>query len=96
MDDKLRSVLNNPQLLAQIAAAVKGAASGEETESAPQYAPRENAIPAAVMPTEAPNDKAMALLAALRPFLSSARRDKLETVTKAMAVANIYKNTKNI
>jgi len=94
MDDKLRSVLSNPELMAQIAAAVKGASGGEPP--AQGYAQREPSAPANVFPAEAPADKALALLTALRPFLSSKRQAKLETVTKAVAVANVYKNTKNI
>ena len=87
MDDRLKSVLGNPELMAQIAAAVKG---GAPAESAPQtYAPAEPSVPSSA-------DKALALLTALRPFLSSARQAKLESVTKAVAVANIYKNTKNV
>lgn len=95
MDDKLRSVLGNPELMAQIAAAVKGASGGE---APPQgYERREPpSAPVSTFSAEVPADKALALLTALRPFLSSKRQAKLETVTKAVAVANIYKNTKNI
>lgn len=83
MDDKLKSILSNPALMAQIAAAVKG-------ESAP---PEEPALPR--IPSAGGSDKALALLAALKPFLSSGRQSKLDAVSKAMAVANIYKSTKN-
>lgn len=89
MDDKLRSILGNPELMAQIAAAVKG----ESVPAAESY-PREQSLPASVGNSYG-NDKALALLAALKPFLSAARQSKLDAVSKAMAVASIYKSTKN-
>jgi len=93
MDDKLKSILGNPELMAQIAAAVKG-----ETAPPSEPYPREQSLPASsfVNPySGGGNDKALALLAALKPFLSGARQSKLDAVSKAMAVASIYKSTKN-
>ena len=84
MDDKLKSILGNPALMAQIAAAVKG-------DSSPPAEPAALPQPYA---TDS-GDKALALLSALKPFLSSTRQNKLDAVSKAMAVANIYKSTKN-
>lgn len=91
MDDKLKNVLSNPQLMSQIASLIKG--SGEP-EATPTYTPPEPSLPTAAFGGE--SDKALALLAALRPFLSGARQQKLESVTKAVAVANIYKNNRGV
>ena len=92
MDDKLRSVLNNPELIARIASAVKGITPEESAPQPTHYAAEEVYSPVG----NGRGDKALALLSALRPFLSEGRRSKLESVSRAMAVANIYKNTKNL
>ena len=42
------------------------------------------------------DDKALALLSALAPFLSERRRTKLDGITKAMTVAGVYKGVKKI
>ncbi len=85
MDEKLKSVLGNPELMAKIAAAVNGAA--------PEESPKE--VYAPTVPS-GQSDKALALLAALAPFLSERRRTKLEGITKAMTVAGVYKGIKKI
>lgn len=41
-------------------------------------------------------DKRLALLLALKPFLSSERQKKLDSVTKAFSVASVMKNAKNL
>lgn len=92
MDDKLNSVLGNPQLMAQIAAAVRGAA--EPTQPAPPAAPAVQQQP--LYGGEGGTDRALNLLGALAPFLKTQRRDKLDAITRALTVASIYKNTKNI
>lgn len=93
MDDKLRSVLGNEELMAQIAAAVRG---GSTPAAAPPTPPAVSDAAPAFTSVGGKSDSALALLSALAPFLRESRRSKLEAVTKAMAVANIYKNTKNI
>lgn len=85
MDDKLRSVLGNPELMARIAAAVNGTAAEEPVKEV--YASPVQ---------EARSDKALALLSALAPFLSERRRTKLDGITKAMTVAGVYKGVKKI
>lgn len=89
MDEKIRSVLENEELMARIAAAVRGTDNHERSVPAP---------PVQAVPTVAerrPSD-ALALLAALKPFLRSERRDKLDAVTKALSIADVYKNIKSI
>lgn len=93
MDDKLKNVLGNPELMSRIAALIKGA---DNSEAAPVYTPAEPARPTAAFGADSSSDKALALLTALRPFLSQARQQKLESVTKAVAVANIYKNNRGV
>jgi len=93
MDDKLRSVLGNEELMAQIAAAVRGSSAPASPPQAPP--PVADAVPTFTS-AGGKSDSALALLSALAPFLRESRRSKLEAVTKAMAVANIYKNTKII
>ncbi len=88
MDDKLRSVLSNPELMEKIASLVKG-------DPLPEPPP---AQPAAsygqMLPANA--DKGLALLSALAPFLKESRRKKLETARSAITVASVYRNMKNI
>ena len=96
MDDKLNSVLGNPQLMAQIAAAVRGASGDGASSSAPSPAPAPTSVPAVGYGGEGGTDKALNLLGALAPFLKTSRREKLDTITRALAVASVYKNTRNI
>ena len=90
MDDKIRSVLENEELLAKIAAAVRGAEAPKEAYPAPAKEP----FPAP--PAQGGGSDALALLYALRPFLRRERQEKLEAVTKAISVANVYKNVKKL
>lgn len=86
MDEKLKSVLENEELLAKIAAAVKG------TEQREQPVPAVREVKPAVPSGGA---DAVALLAALKPFLRRERREKLDAVTRALSAASIYKSIKN-
>lgn len=86
MDEKLKSVLENEELLAKIVAAVKG------TEQREQASPAVRETAPAVQGGGA---DAVALLAALKPFLRRERREKLDAVTRALSAASIYKSIKN-
>lgn len=86
MDEKLKSVLENEELLAKIAAAVKG------TEQREQSVPAVREVKPA---TPSGGADAVALLAALKPFLRRERREKLDAVTRALSAASIYKSIKN-
>lgn len=86
MDEKIRSVLENEELMSKIAAAVGGAGRPGAQSAGLPYADTQPAGRGA---------EAMALLAALKPFLREERRQKLDTVTRALAVASVYKNVKN-
>lgn len=91
MDEKIRSVLENEELLAKIAAAVRGTA--EPSPAPPQSVP--TYMPSVAEPVRQQPD-AVALLAALKPFLRQERREKLDSITKALSVASVYKNIKGI
>ena len=93
MDEKIRSVLENEELLAKIAAAVRGTdAPTQEYAPPPQ---RAEALPVIQSAGRSGSD-ALALLSALKPFLRQERREKLDALTKALSVASVYKSVKNI
>lgn len=94
MDDKLNSVLGNPQLMAQIAAAVRGASAEPTPTPTPTPTPQPQSQP--TLGGEGGTDRALNLLGALAPFLKTSRREKLDAITRALAVASVYKSTKNI
>lgn len=109
MDEKIRAVLENPQLMESILAALRSAGGGEAAENAPINAPtnevaRQDAVPdlPALGTVPAPygysqgGDRGLALLAALKPFLKESRRKKLDMAKGVLSVAALYKNTKNI
>lgn len=93
MDDKIRNVLENEELLAKIAAAVRGLDAPAPVPSPPPQMP-EPIQPAGNFESGSPN--ALALLSALKPFLRQERRQKLDAVTKALSVASVYKSVKNL
>ena len=93
MDEKIRSVLENEELLAKIAAAVRGTAEASPTPAPPPAVP--TYTPSAMSSAHSSTD-ALALLAALKPFLKHERREKLDAVTKALSVASVYKNMKSL
>ena len=92
MDGKLQAILGDETALAKIAAIVKGASTPAEPPPVPTKEPMQSTAP---VTTFAADDR-LALLAALRPFLKESRRTKLDSITKVMNVASIYKNTKHI
>lgn len=100
MDDRIRAVLEDPDLMARIARAVRGAEPREEqaptpVEAAPLYSPA-GAFTEARGPSPLGNDKGLALLAALAPFLKESRRKKLDMARGVLSAAAIYKNAKSI
>lgn len=86
MDDKLQSVLGNRELMEKIAALVQGEQSPPPAPVVPSYSP----------PLPPQNDKGLALLAALAPFLKESRRKKLEAARSAISVASAYKTVKKL
>ncbi len=82
MDGKLQAILGDENALRRIAAAVRGEPEQEQ--------PREST------PLAGTSNNAASLLAALRPFLKESRRSKLDQFSKAITVANVYRNAKNI
>ncbi len=83
MDEKLKSVLENEELMARIAAAVRGTA----TPPTPQPLP---------VPQSNRTGDALALLTALKPFLKKEKQVRLESLSKAISAANIYNSVKNV
>ena len=109
IDEKIRSVLQNEEMMAKIADLIQNVA--------PSGPPKEQqaGIPAAVAP-EPPaqqasltlpgaggsllgglaGNEAMTLLAAMRPFLRESRRSKLDAVSKAVAMAGVFRSAKRL
>lgn len=105
MDDKIRSVLDNPELLSKIVSAVRGIsaeassdADGRSAEpaAAPVYAsPPVSSASALTVPKNESSD-AVALLSALKPFLGRERREKADAVIRALSAAGLYKSIKRM
>lgn len=80
LEEKISSVLNNPQQLSQILSIAKNLgltpsdAEGEPTEEAPQT----HALPELLKHVNVKDDKQAALLKALKPYLKPEKRAKLE------------------
>lgn len=97
-NNKLQAVLSNPELMAKIAALVKGETSPppESAQPAvPTYAPASvSETPFSGLSPSA--DRGIALLYALRPFLKEERRRKLDAATGALSVASVFRGTKKL
>ncbi len=92
MDGKLQAILGDEAALAKIAAIIKGVAQPAQQELPAEPLPVQSTAPVVANAT----DDRLALLAALRPFLKDSRRNRLDSITKVMNVASVYKNAKHI
>lgn len=98
MEEKVKSVLGNEEMLAKIAALVQTMSASPAEDARPSPAappPADISVPARGY-GPAVSDERLALLSALRPFLSERRRSKLDTVSKALAVAGVYRTAKKV
>lgn len=97
LSEKIRSVLSDPQSAAKIAAIASslGVSGGDIPPSSPseETAP---SVPAAALPLpfNRGNDKNTALLQAIKPFLREDKREKIDSLVRALSVAELISGLK--
>ena len=96
MEEKLGSILNNPQLMQQIMTMASSlSAPQSEPEPTPPMSPLPDFDPAMIQKLMSLagnltiNDNQKALLLALRPYLTEVRIQKLERAMRAAKLANV-------
>lgn len=96
MEEKLGSILNNPQLMQQIMSMASSLSAPQpEPEPAPHVSSLPDFDPAMIQKLMSlagnltVNDNQKALLLALRPYLTEVRIQKLERAMRAAKLANV-------
>lgn len=99
LSEKIRAVLSDPASMAKISAIASSlGVSGSASE-----APQEQEIPKEAAPAFAPSnlllpsrgsDRNTALLCAIKPFLREEKRDKLDSLIRALSVAELISGLK--
>lgn len=99
LSEKIRAVLSDPSAAASIAAIASSLSGGGEPEKPPGQ--ESAALPAsahapnlAQLPLSRGTDKNTALLCAIKPFLRQEKRDKLDSLIRALSVAEIISGLK--
>jgi hypothetical protein len=101
--DKVRALLDDPEMLAKIAAIAGGLGGTSPSQSAPPANPaseteeRPPALQASTPPPALPDalkklpaaDPRLSLLKSLKPFLRADRQSKLDNLTRALTVASL-------
>ena len=97
--DKVRALLEDPEMVAKIAAIAGGLGGGTQpapsTESPKPETPKPEAeqtaaLPAPVkLPDALKPDPRLALINSLKPFMRSERQAKLDSLTKAFTLASL-------
>ena len=95
----LQWILSNPQALSSIMSVIGNASQGkpreEEKESAPEPMPAIAKLPPQIQPErKAIQPKEIALLMALKPFLSSRRCETIDTFVRLFDIANLLRGVK--
>lgn len=104
MEDKLGTILNNPQMMQQIMAMAQSLGQNEATPQ--EQAPRETSPPLDINPAAISqimnlagktgiDQNQRALLGALRPYLTSQRITKLEKAMRAAKLASVASSALN-
>lgn len=100
MEEKLNSILGNPEMMSQIMNMAQALGSGQQEKNEPPLEPQASLIPSGIDPAmlqkiafAAQNagidSQQQALLKALRPYLSQQRLTKLEKAMRAAKLAGI-------
>ncbi len=98
LSEKIRAVLSDPESAAKIAAIASSLGVSGAAEKQPPQEDVPAAVPTAALPAQLPfnrgNDKNTALLHAIKPFLREEKRDKLDSLIRAMSVAELISGLK--
>lgn len=97
LSEKIRSVLSDPQSAAKIAAIASSlGVSGGDIPMSSQSEETAQSVPAAALPLHfnRGNDKNTALLHAIKPFLREDKREKIDSLVRALSVAELISGLK--
>lgn len=97
LSEKIRAVLSDPEAAAKIAAIASSlGASGEGTSPPQEETPVSLPVsaPSLQLPFNRGNDRNTALLHAIKPFLREEKRDKLDSLIRAMSIAELISGLK--
>lgn len=96
LSEKIRAVLSDPESAAKIAAIASSLGASGESSSPPkeESAPSLPAASALQLPFNRGNDRNTALLHAIKPFLREDKRDKLDSLIRALSVAELISGLK--
>lgn len=100
MEEKLNSILGNPEMMSQIMNMAQALGSGQQEKSESSPEPQNSIIPAGLDPVmlqkiayaaqnSGIDSQQQALLKALRPYLSQQRLTKLEKAMRAAKLAGL-------
>lgn len=100
--EKLKTVLSDPEALSKITAIASGLGAGGSAPSEPKrdesakeaFAPKAPEAPEALHGTALPafGDRRIALLSSIRPLLREDKRRKIDSLTRALTLAEMMKN----
>lgn len=99
--EKLKNVLSDPEAMAKIMSIASGLGAsqpqGEPTRetAAPEpdsALPTAGTVPASAFSSERQSDPRIALLYSLKPLLREEKRERLDALTRALALASMMKN----
>lgn len=96
LSEKIRAVLSDPESAAKIAAIASSLGVSGESASPPQEEASAS-LPAASLlqlPFNRESDKNTALLHAIKPFLREEKREKIDSLIRAMSVAGLISGLK--
>ncbi len=92
--EKLKSVLSDPTAMAKIGAIADSLGMGGNSGPPPEPAPikEQPQIPQSLLPPPSINsDPKIALLESLKPLIKEEKRDRLDSIEKALSVMTIMK-----
>ncbi len=99
--EKLKNVLSDPESMAKIMSIASGLGASQPQSkplretAAPEpdsAKPTADTVPASAFASERQSDPRIALLASLKPLLREEKRDRLDALTRALALASMMKN----
>ncbi|MBP5245465.1 MAG: hypothetical protein J6036_03315 [Clostridia bacterium] len=93
--ERIKELLSNPENL-NLIASIAGGLSGKKNENAPDeskavFQAAEEELPPAKT-TSAITDKRIALLNAIKPYVSERKRERVEGLVKAISIAGLISN----
>lgn len=98
LSEKIRAVLSDPESAAKIASIASSLGVSGAAEKPPPQEDAPAVVPTAALSAQPPynrgNDKNAALLHAIKPFLREEKRDKLDSLIRAMSVAELISGLK--